>query len=139
MHQRYRRTDGQTDTGRQQIPRLRIVSRGKKRHYYLLNKLLKYQTGFNNFWCTTYWRDFTTESYTLTLSHVNCCLAISGSIKSDFQQYWTVISIKSFKTLQQYSSSQNGKICAQIEAFNPLIQNALLECSPSLKQMLQLS
>jgi len=29
IHQRDRRTDGQTDTGRQQRPRLRITSRGK--------------------------------------------------------------------------------------------------------------
>jgi len=31
IHQRVRRTDGQTDTGRQQRPRLRIASRGKTR------------------------------------------------------------------------------------------------------------
>jgi len=29
IHQRDRRTDGQTDTGRQQRPRLRVASRGK--------------------------------------------------------------------------------------------------------------
>jgi len=30
IHQRDRQADGQTDTGRQQRPRLRIASRGKK-------------------------------------------------------------------------------------------------------------
>jgi len=30
IHQRGRRTDGQTDTGRRQRPRLRIASRGRK-------------------------------------------------------------------------------------------------------------
>jgi len=38
IHQRDGRTDGLTDTGRQQRPRLRIASRGKKKlcHYYHL-------------------------------------------------------------------------------------------------------